>query len=61
MKEMIERVEEIRNFFESKLPKDVRIYKEFHALIVELAKKYCKKGPLCEKCPLTKDCNYSKK
>jgi len=53
--------EEIREFFEKNLPKDVRIYREFHALIVELAKKYCKKGPLCEECPLAKDCNYSKR
>ncbi|RLI97692.1 MAG: hypothetical protein DRO99_02695 [Candidatus Aenigmatarchaeota archaeon] len=44
--------EEWRSFFESGLPKDVDIYKEFHALIVELAKRHCKKKPLCDGCPL---------
>jgi endonuclease-3 related protein len=48
--------EEVRKYFESKLPKSIRIYKEFHALIVELAKRYCKKEPLCEECPLAGRC-----
>jgi endonuclease-3 related protein len=51
-----ETYEEWRNFFESQLPKDVSLYKEFHALIVELAKRHCKAKPLCENCPLTKEC-----
>ncbi len=50
--------EEIRKFFESKLPKDVKIYKEFHALIVELAKNYCRKEPLCSSCPLKRVCRF---
>ena len=49
--------EEIREFFERNLPKDVNLFKEFHALIVELGKNYCKTKPLCEKCPLRGDCN----
>ena len=35
------------------LPKDVQLYNEFHALIVLVAKQFCKKTkPLCDKCPL---------
>lgn len=48
--------EKIRNIFESNLPKDVNLYKEFHALIVELAKRHCKAKPLCKNCPLSPDC-----
>lgn len=52
--------EEIRHYFESRLPKNVKIYKEFHALIVELAKNYCKKQPLCNNCPLAKNCSFNR-
>ena len=48
--------EEIRQFFESNLPKSIKIYKEFHALIVKLGKDYCKKKPICKNCPLTGTC-----
>jgi endonuclease-3 related protein len=48
--------ENVREYFEKDLPRDVDLYKEFHALIVELGKNYCRKKPLCKKCPLTKTC-----
>ena len=51
--------EEVRNFFEKNLPKDVNLFKEFHALIVELGKNYCKTKPLCKKCPLKKGCKHA--
>ena len=53
--------EDIREFFEKSLPRDLKVYKEFHALIVKLAKKYCKKKPLCKECPLLKICKYNKR
>ncbi|MCX6665506.1 MAG: endonuclease [Euryarchaeota archaeon] len=34
----------------------VPIYKQFHALIVENAKNYCKKNPRCQKCPVNICC-----
>lgn len=37
--------EEIREIFESNLPRNVELYKEFHALIVRHAKECCKKEP----------------
>ncbi len=48
--------EEWRALFESGLPEDAGIYREFHALIVELAKKFCRKEPLCAGCPLMPGC-----
>ncbi|HDS84471.1 MAG TPA: endonuclease III domain-containing protein [Phycisphaerales bacterium] len=44
--------EEIREYFESHLPRDVQLYNEFHALLVRLGKTYCKPRPLCSGCPL---------
>lgn len=44
--------EDYRSFFEKNLPEDVELYKEFHALIVELGKRHCRKKPECEKCPV---------
>jgi endonuclease-3 related protein len=45
-----------RGFFEDNLPRDVALYREFHALIVEHAKTYCRKKPLCSNCFLAKNC-----
>jgi len=46
-----------KNFSDEKL---TMVYKELHALIVELAKKYCKKKPLCSVCPLNNKCLFKK-
>ncbi len=43
--------------FESALPRDHRIYNEYHALIVALGKDHCRKTkPGCGKCPLKNMC-----
>jgi endonuclease-3 related protein len=47
--------DEVKEFFESNLPEDVRLYNEYHALIVALGKRYCKPRPLCDECPLGKE------
>ncbi len=44
--------EEIREFFEENLPQDVSLFKEFHALIDEHAKRFCRKRPICDRCPV---------
>ena len=44
--------EEIRDFFESALPRRTKLYKEYHALVVYTGKQYCRKSPRCEACPL---------
>jgi len=43
---------ELQSMFHNALPRSVKRYKEFHALIVEHAKQSCKKEPLCETCIL---------
>ena len=48
--------EALSEFFDSNLPRDLEIYKEFHALIVELGKTYCKTKPQCSGCPLVDEC-----
>jgi len=56
--------DEIQQYFKSELSKNrsekdmVPLYKELHALIVELAKNYCKTKPSCDNCPLKKDCRF---
>jgi len=43
-------------YFELSLPKNLAVYQEYHALIVEHAKRFCKSKPECEDCILNKDC-----
>ncbi|MEJ5338882.1 MAG: endonuclease III domain-containing protein [Aquificaceae bacterium] len=46
----------LKSFFESNLPQDLEVYREFHALIDEHAKRYCRSNPLCRECPLKDKC-----
>lgn len=44
---------EIQESFMENLPEDSALFNEYHALIVRVAKEYCKKNnPECERCPL---------
>ena len=44
---------EIQEYFALSLPEDVKLFNEYHALIVQLGKEFCKKSkPLCSQCPL---------
>ncbi len=50
---------ELQRFFESNIPVDVEVYKEFHALLVALGKEYCSSNEAnmkCHLCPLEADC-----
>jgi len=44
--------EELKSLFEENLPQDVRIFNEYHALIVAVGKRHCKTRALCHGCPL---------
>ncbi len=46
----------LRKQIEESIPRDLSLYNEFHALIVEHAKRHCQKKPVCEKCPLLSFC-----
>lgn len=44
--------EQIKEFCEGHLPQEVKLYNEFHALIVRVGKEYCRPKPCCAHCPL---------
>ncbi len=45
--------EAVRSFIEDSLPRSAELYNEFHALIVNTGKNWCrKKAPRCAECPL---------
>lgn len=39
-----------------RIPEELELYKDFHAQFVMLAKNHCRKKPLCEDCPLERNC-----
>jgi endonuclease-3 related protein len=43
---------DIQGLFMRVLPQDISVYKEYHALFVQLAKTFCKTKPLCTGCPV---------
>jgi len=47
-----ESYESLRLLFESSLPRSSRLYNEYHALLVRLAKVHCRARPVCDSCPL---------
>jgi endonuclease-3 related protein len=45
--------DDVRTLFENSLPRDARLYNEYHALIVNTGKNWCRtKSPNCLDCPL---------
>lgn len=48
-----------QKLFMNNLPKDTELFKEYHALLVELGKNYCKKKAICEECPVKEICKKS--
>jgi endonuclease-3 related protein len=44
--------EQLRELFQSNLPEDVRLFNEYHALLVRLGKQFCKPKAQCPGCPL---------
>ncbi|MFH0973702.1 MAG: hypothetical protein V1817_02870 [Candidatus Micrarchaeota archaeon] len=51
----------VRALFEANLARDEKIYGEFHALLVELAKRCCfKREPNCAACPLAAKCESAR-
>lgn len=44
---------DLQDAFHRDLPRDVKFFNEYHALIVKLGKEHCSPKPGCEGCPLT--------
>lgn len=43
---------EVQKLITASIPRNTSLYNQFHALIVQAGKDFCRKKPLCEKCPL---------
>ncbi len=54
-----DRYDEVKSFFESRVPRDLARYREFHALIVVHGKFVCRPTPRCDECPLNDVCAYA--
>ncbi len=48
--------DEMRELFMAHLPEDTALYNEYHALIVQQGKEYCRTRPRCSGCPLREHC-----
>ncbi|MGC8928631.1 MAG: endonuclease III domain-containing protein [Myxococcota bacterium] len=48
--------DEIQSIFMKNLKKDLHLFNDYHAQIVELSKNFCKKRPICEGCPVLDIC-----
>jgi endonuclease-3 related protein len=44
--------DDLKEYFENNLPRDAKVYNDFHALIVKVGKEYCRPKARCEQCPL---------
>lgn len=47
-----EKYDNLQTLFMENLPQETSLYNEYHALLVQAGKHYCRKKPACEKCPL---------
>ena len=45
--------DEIQRLFMNNLEHDVKIFNEYHALLVNVGKHFCKSKPRCDQCPLS--------
>ena len=48
--------EELQTRFHAALPRDARLFNEYHALFVALGKDFCRARPHCAGCPLAAGC-----
>jgi endonuclease-3 related protein len=44
--------EQLQQLFEANLAQDVKLFNEYHALLVRLGKEHCRPKPNCKDCPL---------
>lgn len=53
-----EEYDDIRRMIEESINPDVKLYNQFHALIVEHCKRHCLKKPRCSGCLLSENCAF---
>ena len=49
----------LKRIIESSIPEDMAIYNEFHSLFVQLGREYCRSKPLCNFCPVLRNCKFA--
>ena len=52
--------DDLQKLFRESMEKDADVFKEYHALLVEHAKRLCRKKPLCNECVLKELCSHAK-
>ncbi len=52
--------EPVRRSFEDRMPRDVDVYREYHALLVAHAKAVCRPKPRCDVCPVRSRCDFGR-
>lgn len=50
----------VQAFFQKNVSGGVEVYREYHALVVLLAKEICRPRPRCDVCPLAGICDYAR-
>lgn len=50
--------DELKSIVERSLSNDLSKLKNYHAMLVQLAKDHCRKVPVCKQCPLSEICDY---
>jgi endonuclease-3 related protein len=50
----------VQDYFAERMPAVSHLYAEFHALLVELAKRHCRTTPACRGCPLSGICRHGR-
>jgi len=52
----------MQRFFERRVPRDVAMYQEYHALLVRHAKSLCRHAnPACAECPVQSQCDFGRR
>ncbi|HEX9339769.1 MAG TPA: hypothetical protein VF992_01165 [Thermoplasmata archaeon] len=51
----------VQRHFEARLPRDLAMYREYHALLVAHAKSLCRPTPRCGECPLRTRCEFGRR
>ncbi|HNV93625.1 MAG: G/T mismatches repair enzyme [Candidatus Methanofastidiosum methylothiophilum] len=52
--------DDLKKYIITEIPEELKLYQEFHGLIVLLGKNLCKKkNPKCISCPLASKCNFN--
>ena len=52
---------EWQTYIQENIPRNVEIYKTFHALFAEFGLKYCTNKPKCNICPVKADCKHMRR